>query len=76
MKNPIYFENFHGIRTQIGEAETMHEVYEIINKFLEKHNYISYYKRLNKLGSEYQLDVGSHSEFFYFSTNINMNIKA
>jgi hypothetical protein len=72
MKYPIYFENIRGIRTKIGEAKTMYDVYEIVNKFLEKHNYISYYKILNDLGSEYQLDVGSHYEFFYFSTNINM----
>lgn len=70
MKYPIYFENSRTIRTKIGEAETMYDVYEIVNKFLEDHNYISYHKRLNNLGSEYQLDVGSHSEFFYFNVNI------
>jgi hypothetical protein len=70
MNYPIYFENSRKIRTKIGEAETVYDVYEIVNKFLEDHNYISYYKRLNNLGSEYQLDVGSHSEFFYFSVNI------
>lgn len=70
MKYPIYFENSRGIRTEIGEAETMYDVYEIVNKFLEDHKYVSYYKRLNDLGSEYQLDVGSHNEFFYFSTDI------
>ena len=72
MKYPVYFENSIAVRRKIGEAETMYDVYEIVNKFLENHKYISYYKRLNDLGSEYQLDVGSHSEFFYFSTNINI----
>lgn len=41
MKYPIYFENSRGIRTEIGEAETMYDVYEIVNKFLEDHKYVS-----------------------------------
>ena len=70
MNYPIYFENSYGTRREIGQAETMYNVYEIVDKFLEDHKYVSYYKRLNNLGSEYQLDVGSHNEFFYFSVNI------
>ena len=70
MNYPIYFENSRGIRIKIGKAETMYDVYEIVDRFLEDHKYVSYYKRLNSLGSEYQLDVGSHNEFFYFSVNI------
>ena len=72
MNYPIYFENSRGIRREIGKAETIYDVYKIVNKFLEDHKYVSYYKRLNNLGSEYQLDVGSHSEFFYFSTDIEV----
>ena len=72
MSYPVYFENSRGIRREIGQAKTIYDVYKIVNKFLEDHEYVSYYKRLNNLGSEYQLDVGSHSEFFYFSADIKI----
>ena len=72
MNYPIYFENSYKIRRKIGEAKTIYDVYEVVDKFLKDHKYVSYYKRLNNLGSEYQLDVGSHSEFFYFSTDIEI----
>lgn len=72
MNYPVYFENSYGIRREIGQAETMYDVFEIVDKFLKDREYVSYYNRLNRLDSEYQLDVGSHSEFFYFSADIKI----
>lgn len=63
----LYFKNSLGQRREIGQGKSEQEIFQIINKFLEEHNFTSYYTRSwlnpsNKLEKVY--DVGSHTEFF------------
>lgn len=63
----LYFENSLGQRREIGQGKSEQEIFQIINKFLEEHNFTSYYTRFwinpkNPLEKIY--DVGSHTEFF------------
>lgn len=60
----IYFLNTYGKRKQIGTASTQEEIFKIINKFLDEHNYKSYYTRTWTEKDEMWVDVGSHTEFF------------
>ena len=69
-KYPIYFENSSGERRIIAEIETPEEVFKTINKFLDEHKFKSYYCRITDGDTEYCLDVGSHTEFFYVSKEI------
>lgn len=62
----LLFQNSHGEERVIAEPTNKREVIEEINKFLDEHNYKSYYMNVceeekNKLW----IDVGSHTEFFY-----------
>lgn len=61
----LYFENSQGIERFIAEPATEEEVMREIKKFLDGHNFKSYYTRTWKLedGST-KYDVGSHTEFF------------
>lgn len=63
----LYFKNSLGQRREIGQGKSEQEIFQIINKFLEEHNFTSYYTRFwinpqNPLEKIY--DVGSHTEFF------------
>lgn len=61
----VYFENSKGKRRVIGEdANTPQEVMKIIQKFLDEHNYKSYYTRTWCKDGWTWFDVGSHTEFF------------
>lgn len=61
----VYFENSEGKRRVIGEdANTPQEVLKIIQKFLDEHNYKSYYIRTWCEDGWTWFDVGSHTEFF------------
>lgn len=41
----VLFENSNGKTRIVGEAITQKEAFEIINQFLNEHNYKSYYMR-------------------------------
>ena len=63
----LYFKNSRGVRREIGRPANENEVYTLIRKFLEEHNFKSYYTRtwLNPDNyNEKYYDVGSHTEFF------------
>ena len=63
----LYFENSLGQRREIGHGKSEQEIFQIINKFLEEHNFTSYYTRFwinSKNPLEKIYDVGSHTEFF------------
>ena len=51
----------------IGNAETIKECHQIIMKFLNDHNYKSYYQRMWVEDGKVVVDVGSWSEFFWIS---------
>lgn len=62
----VYFENSNGERRPISdEIKTREEAFGFINKFLDDHNYTSYYTRMwcDDEGWTW-FDVGSHTEFF------------
>ena len=51
----------------IGGAETIKECHQIIMKFLDEHDYKSYYQRMWVEDGKVAVDVGSWSEFFWIS---------
>ena len=61
----LFFENRKGEQRQIAEG-TLTEGRKAIFAFLEEHNFKSYYQRETTLpNGDIQIDVGSHTEFFY-----------
>lgn len=62
----VKFRNSRDELRTIGKANTREEAFKVIDKFLEEHNFISYYKRTWKpTENETIVDVGSHTEFFH-----------
>lgn len=49
----------------IAEPSDIDEVFKEINKFLEEHNFKSYYTRMWEENGRLKFDVGSYTEFFY-----------
>ena len=62
----LYFQNSRGVERMIAEHSNREEVVEEINKFLDDHNYKSYYMQVCEDNGRLMIDVGSWSEFFYF----------
>ena len=64
----LYFENSQGKRRLLSQLKTEKDCFKEISKFLKEHNFVSYYMKTWK-PYEYvtQVDVGSHTEFFYIS---------
>lgn len=65
----LYFENSQGIERLIAEVADEKEAFKEISKFLDEHNYVSYYTRTWMENGRKKYDVGSHTEFFYTSDN-------
>ncbi len=62
----IEFENSNGERRVIGTAKTVQGCIKIMQKFLDDHNFKSYYQRYTeKPDGSIWIDVGSHTEFFW-----------
>ena len=61
----LIFQNSRGKERVISEPETKEETIKEINKFLDDHNFKSYYTRICEADGRLELDVGSHTEFFY-----------
>ena len=60
----LYFQNSRGVERLIAELSNREEVVKEINKFLDDHNYKSYYTRVWEDDGRLVFDVGSHTEFF------------
>lgn len=60
----LYFKNSQGKERPIAECETTKDVGREIQKFLDDHNYKSYYSRSWGDKGNVIIDVGSYSEFF------------
>lgn len=60
----LYFKNSRGKERLIAECETTKDVSREIHKFLDDHNYKSYYSRSWEVDGRIKIDVGSWSEFF------------
>ena len=61
----VIFENSRHEEREIGTAVSMDDAYSVIDKFLDEHNFKSYYKRVLEENGRNKVDVGSWSEFFY-----------
>lgn len=70
MSKSVKFINNQRQAREIGQAETLDQVYEIIKKFLDDHNYVSYYTRRWVIDSVTWFDVGSHTEFFTWGDKV------
>ena len=60
----LYFQNSRGVERLIAEPSNREEVVKEINKFLDDHNYKSYYTRVWEDDGRLVFDVGSYTEFF------------
>lgn len=60
----LIFQNSRGKERVIAEPQSVEEVFKEINKFLNEHNFKSYYTRVWEENGRVKLDVGSWSEFF------------
>ena len=62
----LIFQNSRGEERVIAELQDKKEVIKEINKFLDDHNYKSYYMNVcEDDNGRLAIDVGSWSEFFY-----------
>jgi hypothetical protein len=63
----ILFDNRFGEKKSIGKADKIEDAWSIVFQFLKEHNFKSYYQRTTMVSDNTMwIDVGSHSEFFYF----------
>ena len=63
-KVKLIFQNSIGEEIVIAEPSNREEVNKEINKFLDDHNFKSYYTRVWEENGRLIFDVGSHTEFF------------
>lgn len=61
----VIFQNSRHEEREIGNAVDMNGAYDVIDKFLDEHNFKSYYKRVWEENGRIKVDVGSWSEFMY-----------
>ena len=60
----LIFQNSRGEERVIAEPQNREEISKEINKFLDDHNFKSYYTRVWEENGRLIYDVGSHTEFF------------
>ena len=61
-----FVNTYNSSRTRvIAQVKTEQEAFKEINKFLEEHNYKSYYTRVWCEDNIKKYDVGSYTEFFH-----------
>lgn len=61
----VIFQNSRQEEREIGTAADMEGAYKIMDKFMDDHNFKSYYKRVWEENGRIKVDAGSWSEFFY-----------
>lgn len=61
----LIFQNSEYEERVIANPSNIEEVTKEINKFLDDHNFKSYYTRVWEENGRLKFDVGSHTEFFY-----------
>lgn len=61
----LYFRSSNGKERVIAEPLNVEEVSKEIKKFIDDHNFKSYYTRVLEEDGRLKFDVGSHTEFFY-----------
>ena len=63
-KYKVIFRNSRGQEREIGRAADQQEANQIIEQFMDDHNFVSYYTRGWIEDGRIWLDVGSWTEFF------------
>lgn len=67
----LYFKDSHGDKRLIApNLQLEKEIWAHIQKFLDDHNYKSYYTRMWYNDGYTWYDVGSHTEFFLVDANM------
>lgn len=67
----VYFRNSQGEKRMIAKNVTdKDEAWQVIHKFLDDHNFKSYYTRMWYKDGYTWYDVGSHTEFFMVDCNV------
>ncbi len=61
----LYFKNRKGKERVIAEPANKEEVTKEIKKFIDDHNFKSYYTRVWEENGRLKFDCGSWSEFFF-----------
>lgn len=64
----VVFERSNGELIELGVVGTTKEAWGLVKKFMDDHNFTSYYQRLwpDESNEFINIDVGSHTEFFRF----------
>ena len=65
----LYFLDSRGASRLLASDVDWDAALEVINKFLDAHNFKSYYKRFWEVSNGTMIDVGSHTEFFLWGVN-------
>lgn len=63
----FYFIRANGERVLLGSNITEPEAMKIMHKFLDDHNFVSYYTNMYRVDNEVYYDTGSWYEKFVFT---------
>ena len=67
----VYFRDSHGKKRLLREnVATKEEAWEIMQKFMDDHDFKCYYTRIWYSDGYTWYDVGSHTEFFLVDENV------
>ena len=69
----LYFRRSTGEFILLVDSIEEDDVQLIINEFLKQHNFTSYYTRTWTVGEQKWYDVGSHTEFFVWTSDNLIN---
>ena len=74
MTRNFYFQRADGTFRKLAENVTEQEAMVIMHRFLDEHNFKSYYTQITEHKDYNIYDVGSWSEFFYWGEpNVTIN---
>ena len=67
----VYFRDSHGKkRLLMSDVYTPEQAWKIMKKFMDDHNFTSYYTRIWYSNGYTWYDVGSHTEYFLVDENL------
>lgn len=66
----VYFRDSHGKKRLLKRVYTNEQVWKVIKRFLDDHNFTSYYTRIWFADGYTWYDVGSHTEYFLVDENL------
>lgn len=67
----VYFRDSHGKkRLLMSDVYTTEQAWKVMKKFMDDHNFTSYYTRTWFADGYTWYDVGSHTEFFLVDENL------